>query len=1015
MEKKIYFFRLSRIAKLSLVSVALFISSLTIGQTTDGLKIHYTFASASSGVVPDESGNGYNGTLMNAATVGTSDGRNVLILGNGGTDYLDMGSSVGTLISGMTDFSLSVYVYVATTTNLASDGNFVCCFANSEDSYGNPTTGGYAFLSAKRSRYAITNANYDSEQAVQTGSDIAQGRWVHMAYTQSGTTGVLYIDGTQVSTADTLSKKLSSLGATLYNFIGRSCFKNDAYLIDSKISDFRLYNRALTSAEVSAIAYPAELTTQYDALTSSLLTSEDLEEVTTSLNLPTTLGGVSVSWSSTNTGVIATNGTVIQPASVNTSVVLTATLSYVGTDGITYTRTKKFDITVQSIAGSYVLAKWNFSPSVFSLKNGALAIKDESGNDYEGTLKDVAAIRTIGTAATGQYNVVDLANNKGYFDMGTELGKSVITLNNFTIGTYFRVNKNYSGFSKGGNFIWNFSNTADANNTATGYMIGILNNQTYKITPGNWSSEAGFSAGTGAPSKDTWHHIAYSQNGTEGTLYLDGVAVKTGTVTRKPSVDLVKANLTGTLYNWIGRSCYTGDAFLKQTLIYGFELDTYPYSADDLKSADLWDVTNTITKLNAAYAADTLVKYPELDIEKENLALPDLSALTSANSADLSAAFITQGTTYPTISIAWSTNSAAISSTGVITQPDLLDNTVTITATLMKNGQVRTKTFTATVKAKSAATSDLLINYDFAAGNVNGTTVTDASDSHFTGTLMKKATVTTLPGYNVLDLPSDSAYFDMGTDCGKLIYGLKNYSISVYFLIKGTKTNLSSGGNFIYTFSNSANSGTDQNGYMFGSASNASHCVAQYYWNNGNVATAGSSATPSLGVFHHFVFTQNDTLGTSILDNDTISSIKFANIPSVVIPKSGLSGTLYNFLGRSCYTDDAYLAPAMISDFQLYKKVLTADEIDNMQMKKMYLSNAYGVYTSAPTKTVEKLIVNTTVPGLIQIQGLKGNEKVAVFDLLGRRVAVSNIYAISVKSGIYIVRVDNKVTKVFVQ
>ncbi len=259
--------------------------------------------------------------------------------------------------------------------------------------------------------------------------------------------------------------------------------------------------------------------------------------------------------------------------------------------------------------------------------------------------------------------------------------------------------------------------------------------------------------------------------------------------------------------------------------------------------------------------------------------------------------------------------------------------------------------------------------------------------------------------------------FDMGIDCGKLIYALNDYSISVYFLIDTAKTNLSASGNMIYTFSNGDSSGTKRNGYLFGRATNATHCVASQYSLIGSMQTEASTSEPSKGKFHHLVFTQNGSIGTTYLDGDTVSSVAtFTNLPSRVLPKEGFTGTLYNWLGRSSYQGDAYLAKAMIADFKLYKKVLTNTAVDSMQVQTRSLDAAYNNQVSVKKLIAgDKLIFDNSIPGLIQIKGLKGNEKVMVFDLLGRRIPVNNIHAIPVNPGIYIVKVDNRVGKVLVR
>jgi hypothetical protein len=54
-------------------------------------------------------------------------------------------------------------------------------------------------------------------------------------------------------------------------------------------------------------------------------------------------------------------------------------------------------------------------------------------------------------------------------------------------------------------------------------------------------------------------------------------------------------------------------------------------------------------------------------------------------------------------------------------------------------------------------------------------------------------------------------------------------------------------------------------------------------------------------------------------------------------------------------------------------------------------------------------------PNGIRINGLTGVERVAVFDLSGRSIRVANASDITLKPGLYFVKVDNLVTKVLVR
>src|SRR6185295_6186464 len=88
--------------------------------------------------------------------------------------------------------------------------------------------------------------------------NLARGAWKHVAYTQTGNTGVLYEDGAEVgrNTGVTITPGAIGGGVTTANYLGRSVYPGDRYLT-GKLRGFRLYDRALTAAEVDTLAAPS--------------------------------------------------------------------------------------------------------------------------------------------------------------------------------------------------------------------------------------------------------------------------------------------------------------------------------------------------------------------------------------------------------------------------------------------------------------------------------------------------------------------------------------------------------------------------------------------------------------------------------------------------------------------------------------------------------------------------------------------------------------------------------------
>jgi len=303
------------------------------------LKLQYNFNSSVLDSVSDNSGNSYKAALKNGAIVKPLARFHVLDLGslNG---YLDMTSKSGAIINTLTDFTVSLYIYVDATVNVTAAGNFIWTFANSANM--NSTANGNMFFTATNNRYAISKINWAAETSVRQNAAIARGSWQHITYTQSGSTGTIYVNGNQVKTG-TINVKPSDLGATTNNYLGKSCYAGDAYLLKSLLTDFRVYNRALPASEVTSLAssragLDSALVVQQVADSKAQLTLNGLNAIISNLTLPTDGGsGVVVSWSSSNTNVISNTGVVTRPvAGFDTAVVvLTATLSK---NGVTATK-----------------------------------------------------------------------------------------------------------------------------------------------------------------------------------------------------------------------------------------------------------------------------------------------------------------------------------------------------------------------------------------------------------------------------------------------------------------------------------------------------------------------------------------------------------------------------------------------------------------------------------------------------------------------------------------------------
>ncbi|WP_162182420.1 family 43 glycosylhydrolase [Neotamlana nanhaiensis] len=292
-----------------------------------------------------DTSNTFTGSLQNGATLLPYEGHHVLALGDN-DGYFDFSSNFGSIIAQLDNFSISTNLYISSSYNISNFGNFVWTFANSTNMAA--TANGNIFFGAISSRYAISTTHWQTEEAVDLNQTLPQGRWINLIYTQLNGNGKIYIDGNLMAQAN-VNLTPSNIGATPFNFLGRSCYNTDKYLKTAQYDNFIVYDGALTNNEIDALA--ETITPLNNTLNSLLLndaanalTIENADAIKSNLILPTQLAhGISVSWASSNSNTISSSGIVTRPpvGSNPVSLTLTATLQL---NGVTVTKT--FNVTV---------------------------------------------------------------------------------------------------------------------------------------------------------------------------------------------------------------------------------------------------------------------------------------------------------------------------------------------------------------------------------------------------------------------------------------------------------------------------------------------------------------------------------------------------------------------------------------------------------------------------------------------------------------------------------------------
>ncbi|WP_345800340.1 LamG-like jellyroll fold domain-containing protein [Microbacterium sp. AZCO] len=216
---------------------------------------------------------------------------------------------------------------------------------------GNDATTQYYFASVRdTARTAITTASNGGEVNARSATGLDANRWYSLTSVIGGGRITFYVDGEQVGSAATTLTPASITNQSL-NAIGRSPWPDPMY--KGEVSTFRVYDRALTAAEVGAVsnadaALHASSFQQAAQVIADGVANVTIDEGTTTLP---NYGG-RVTWSSSDArlavGADGVTVTAAQPAAGQASITtaLTATATVRGTSV-----TRQVPVTIQPVPG----------------------------------------------------------------------------------------------------------------------------------------------------------------------------------------------------------------------------------------------------------------------------------------------------------------------------------------------------------------------------------------------------------------------------------------------------------------------------------------------------------------------------------------------------------------------------------------------------------------------------------------------------------------------------------------
>ncbi len=203
------------------------------------LMVHFPFEAAKEGGFASSVDDTVVATPGSGVTLVPGKLGNAIAL-NGVDDYLSLPDGI---VSELADFSITSWVYIDSTADMARLFDF-----------GFGTQRYMALVPRTRDNkmcFFITKISHYADQTI-CGAAVPVGEWAHVAITLSGTTGILYLNGSEVGRNENMVLAPFRLGESRQNWLGDSQYSADA-LLHGKIDDFRIYSGALTTLELGSL------------------------------------------------------------------------------------------------------------------------------------------------------------------------------------------------------------------------------------------------------------------------------------------------------------------------------------------------------------------------------------------------------------------------------------------------------------------------------------------------------------------------------------------------------------------------------------------------------------------------------------------------------------------------------------------------------------------------------------------------------------------------------------------
>ncbi len=380
----------------------------------------------------------------------------------------------------------------------------------------------YMYLSPRSAsttiRFGIKNGG--AEQQLNTPS-LPTGQWVHVAVTLGANVGRLYVNGAMVDTQTITIKPTDFLRES--NYIGKSQFADP--LFSGRIDEFLIFNQVLSAAQIGSLANATKRAPDFtvDPIAKPVAPAGKIYEQTIAGTATDPDAGATLTYSKVSGPewlTVSPDGRIsgvpaVNDAGVNRFVARVTDETLLADDAT-------LNITVPSPTG--LIAHYQFDGNTANALGGAAATTTGSPA-YEGGYFDGA----LGFDGTDDFAQLAAGSFNGVTD--------------FTIATRIRWD--------GGNAWQRIFDFGQGTNNYF-FLCPATPGGNLRFAIKNGGSE--LQLNTTALNAGDWASIAVTLSGTTGTLYLNGVAVATGSITITPAM------IAPTLH-YLGKSQFAADPF----------------------------------------------------------------------------------------------------------------------------------------------------------------------------------------------------------------------------------------------------------------------------------------------------------------------------------------------------------------------------------------------------------------------------------------------------------------------